>query len=55
MVFLRLRVAPEQQFLAWLFGWKVHVHHLHGGELFQNRPRGEAASDLPQLCSQGDV
>ena len=55
MVFLRLRVAPEQQLLAWLSGGKVDVHHLHGRELFQNRPRSEPASDLPQLCSQGDV
>ena len=55
MILIGLRIAPEQQLLAWLFGREEHVHHLHGGELFQKGSRREPAGDLAQLGLQGHL
>ena len=47
-------VAAEDECPA-IGGRKVHIEQLHGGELVEHRPRGEAGSERPELCAQRDV
>lgn len=55
MIFLRLRVAPKEQFLADLFGRKAHVHHLHRAKLLQHGPWGQSSGHGPQFALQRHV
>jgi len=54
VIVLRLGVTAEDQFSA-VSGGEMHVEHLEGGELLQNRARREAGGQRSQAGAQTDV